>query len=298
MLRYTYQISDEVRAVLLRSTAEGEVIRLPEGKMPGDLYKKVNKVLEAAGGKWGRGQKGHVFVGKDATTVLNQLTTGEEVTDEVKTNKVRRNAFYTPDPLAVEIVAEADVKDQYVLEPSAGGGALVRAALAAGAKQVDAIELDPEAARALTAAGVRTHCADFLTCKPLAPIDRFPRIIMNPPFTRKTDAKHVKHAYQYWLQPGGVLVAVVLDDGNERKDLTESKDFHSVKVVKRYGEKAFLDKDTQCRTLVLRITSSVSKKAPEHPRGSRMPAWSGSSRTDANPGPPMRKTTTTRRRGQ
>ena len=36
----------------------------------------------------------------------------------------------------------------------------------------------------------------------------FDRIVMNPPFSRDQDARHVNHAFSF-LKPGGKLVAIV-----------------------------------------------------------------------------------------
>lgn len=52
--------------------------------------------------------------------------------------------FYpTPQPLIEEMLQEADIQGKTVLEPSAGNGDIVKALLAAGARQVIACENDP-----------------------------------------------------------------------------------------------------------------------------------------------------------
>ena len=92
-----------------------------------------------------------------------------------------------------------------VLEPSAGEGAIVGALVVRGCA-VDCVELNTTRAATLKDWGARTvQAADFLAVPPRPVYDR---VIMNPPFTRGADAKHVLHALRF-VKPGGVLVSVM-----------------------------------------------------------------------------------------
>jgi len=119
-------------------------------------------------------------------------------------------ATYTPDWLARDMVALADVRGQSVLEPSAGRGALVQAAQVADADFITAIELNSDNFVELSKlARDDTFCfrRDFLLHKPDSlRSDGFDRVIMNPPLKDPTD--HVLHAMKF-VAPGGRLVALL-----------------------------------------------------------------------------------------
>ena len=95
-----------------------------------------------------------------------------------------------------------------VLEPSAGTGAIAWACAAAGA-HVDCYEIQQGNAFALAMNAPRdlrrTQVADFLEVEP-SPL--YERVVMNPPFMKQADIKHVLHALKF-LKPGGLLVAVM-----------------------------------------------------------------------------------------
>lgn len=77
----------------------------------------------------------------------------------------------------------------------------------------------------------------FLTLPPSLPSDanfgfggaaaRYDRIIMNPPFSNGLDAKHVTHAFEKFLAPGGRLVAVC-SAGAEFRTSTEYSIFRDL----------------------------------------------------------------------
>lgn len=95
-----------------------------------------------------------------------------------------------------------------VLEPSAGLGAIAYACAEAGA-EVDCYEIQQGNAFHLAMDAPhdlgRTKVADFLTVPPEPVYDR---VVMNPPFLKQADIKHVMHAHQF-LKPGGLLVSVM-----------------------------------------------------------------------------------------
>lgn len=124
--------------------------------------------------------------------------------------KVEFQQFYTPMDLAQRVIGAANIEpDMTVLEPSAGLGALAKAAWASHGK-VTSVEIDRKSCEKL-AANVHVDgfgpviCADFLQQDPSPTYDR---VVMNPPFTRDQDIAHVRHAAQF-LKPGGRLVAIM-----------------------------------------------------------------------------------------
>jgi predicted RNA methylase len=120
--------------------------------------------------------------------------------------------FFTPPDLARRAAKLADLRaGMRVLEPSAGHGALVLAARAEADVQVDAIELYPGSAvvmKSIDLGGGRLWGeVDFLAASP-GDIGRFDRVLMNPPFAKMADARHVLHAVNF-LDEGGHLVAIM-----------------------------------------------------------------------------------------
>ena len=107
------------------------------------------------------------------------------------------------------------------LEPSAGLGRLYHA-LRAVAPQLPAVLVDSAAAcccelyRATEGdADAILYAGDFMAKSP-DQLGRFSAIMMNPPFQRGTDVRHVMHARNF-LSPGGRLVAVVADGRKQRE---------------------------------------------------------------------------------
>lgn len=133
-----------------------------------------------------------------------------------KSEKAARQAYYTPEDLAARVIEAAKVsKYLRLLEPSAGEGALVRAALRAGVERVTAIEADPAAAELLRKLSERgreherfqldVQERDFLLTKP-EPI--YDSVVMNPPFAQALEVEHVLHAWKF-VAPGGRLVSIM-----------------------------------------------------------------------------------------
>lgn len=236
-------LTPAVAEILARSTITANSLTLP-GQLDRKTYELVAKAIEAVGGKWNRKAKCHVFSGDPRDKLGLALQTGV-VIDEKK----QFQAFYTPPDLAERLVAMADVNNQLVLEPSAGNGALADACMAAGASKVDCIELNPECRDVLADKGHRVLLGDFLSMT----LRTYPRIVMNPPFTRDQDLAHVEHALRF-LEPGGILVAVMSPNTSRRRfeALIEGLDFN----IERVPAGAFKQAGTSIATLILVVRSA------------------------------------------
>jgi predicted RNA methylase len=218
-------IDEDVLGVISRCTASGRVLCLPPGQLERKLYERVNKVLEAEGGRWDRKAKGHVF-GCDAEEVLGRLCGGT-----YQDARCDLDIFETPAPVVARMMELAGVKrGMTVLEPSAGRGAIARELLKAGAVvwAIEVLHANFEALRALGEESIRdanvvgslvTHEADFMG--PQIGEDprawQFDRVVMNPPFSHGRDVDHVTKAAGM-LKPGGRLVAVMSAGIGFRKD--------------------------------------------------------------------------------
>jgi len=195
-------IKPEVLEVLQQGKLENNVFFLPPIQLDRNLYTEVNKVLKDSGGEWDKKLKGHVFQ-QDPSEML-----GLAVNEGVSVNqKNLYQEFFTPEEICREMAVEAGVLGKTVLEPSAGNGRIADICVAYGASKVTCVELQDFHCKTLESKGFKTICSDFLKCKP-EDLGMFDCVVMNPPFNKGLDIKHVKHALKF-LKPDGVLVSVV-----------------------------------------------------------------------------------------
>ncbi|KNC11551.1 restriction endonuclease subunit M [Pantoea sp. RIT-PI-b] len=247
------RVDNEVLNVLSACQCEGNNLILT-GQLDRNLYTRTNKVIEAAGGKWNRKAKAHVF-DIDAAERIEQII----LTGDVVVPKDDFEFFPTPPDVVRHVIHLADIGDgMKVLEPSAGQGAIAKAAHEAAADvMIDMYELMPANNDALHALNLRLSGigkpVDFLTIEP-API--YDRVVMNPPFGRQADIKHVTHALKF-LKPGGQLVSVMASSVTFRSNKLTS-DFRQL-IEERGGhiedlpEGAFKSSGTMVNTVIVVI---------------------------------------------
>lgn len=243
-------LSPIVSEILGRATITENRLVLPPERLDRKTYEAVNKALVAAGGKWSTKAQAHVFGGDPRPKLGLMLETGVAI-DEKK----KYQAFFTPADLAAQVADMADVEGHTVLEPSAGHGSIADACLAAGAECVECIELNPESAAKLRMKEYPTTEGDFLSLAP----KQYTRIVMNPPFTKDQDVKHVAHALCF-LAPGGVLVAIMLANTARPRfaALVEGLD-HDIEDV---PAGAFKESGTLIATIILRVRSANNANEP------------------------------------
>lgn len=197
------RIDPAVLEVLVECNGDGPLVRLPPRRLDPKLYKKVDEVLRALGGKWVGGKtQAHRFEDDPSAVLEVAVATGTYV-------KPQDLGFFPTQPAEVERVLEqaAIEPGMTVLEPSAGVGAFAirMAELTGGQAHVTACELLPGNARKLREAGFENVIeGDFLAMEP-EPI--YDRVVMNPPFNGGVDVDHVMHAARF-LKPDGRLVAI------------------------------------------------------------------------------------------
>lgn len=193
-----------LRGASVLGSEEAPVLVLNAPSLPRDVYAAVDKVLRALGGRWDRKVGGHVFSRPLEGPLAEALASGRAV-------DVARSAdqFFTPSALSDKLADLASVQaGQTVLEPSAGAGALVDAALSRGAI-VTAVEQDPRLVDRLRAkyqsGAVDVLHGDFAAWGAPA---QFDVVLMNPPFSSGQDMAHVARAFTF-LRPGGILAAIM-----------------------------------------------------------------------------------------
>lgn len=231
-------IPDDVMDVLRRSTITGNVLVLPPGRLDRTMYVSVNKIIEAAGGKWNKKHQGHVFE-SDPKEVLGLAIESGKVLNHKQTYQF----FPTPKQVVFKMLILADIQPGHrILEPSAGTGAILNE-LPGDTCRV-AVEIDPKMADKLHVFGT-VKCGDFLSMD--GELGKFDRIVMNPPFTGGQDIKHIKHARQF-LNPGGRLVTICS---------TSARSLEYVKSIATHVEGieagAFKESGTSIRTVMALI---------------------------------------------
>ena len=174
--------------------------------------------------------------------------------------------FPTPPDLARRMVELAEIlPGERVLEPSAGTGAILSA--------LDLSQFTEDPAHELVAVELNVNLAnqleknfpianvtnlDFLELQPHQ-IGRFNTILMNPPFAKGADIKHIRHAMQFLL-PGGRLVAICANgprQNEQLKPLAESWE--------DLPEGTFADQGTNVNTALLVIQGEAIEDATEAP---------------------------------
>lgn len=195
------QIDTETLAILDQLSVLNDSVAIVT-QLDRKLYTKVNKVLEACGGKWDRRRKAHVFP-EDPREVLDQVI----LTGEYRREKQELGVFYTPEAIARKAVAACgNVAGQFWLEPQAGMGGLAKPLRAAGAN-VTCADILSKHTEELDAQGFQTWTCDFLETDPTTVLD-FDGVLMNPPFGKQADAEHFLHARKF-VRPGGLVVAIM-----------------------------------------------------------------------------------------
>jgi predicted RNA methylase len=246
------RIADDVLAALSTVECDGNALRLV-GTLDRKLYLRVNDVLEAAGGKWNRKSKAHIFEGSAAEAIDAVIVAGEITTK--KTLQQQFGYFPTPAPLAEQLVDLAEVEaGMDCLEPSAGRGAIAGPLRARGCRLL-CVEVLPDNAAALREFAVTLE-ADFLTLDP-ADYVQFDRVVMNPPFAMQADIKHVMHARQF-LRPGGILVSVMsagvmFREDNRARTFREWIAFRGGSITP-LPEQSFKESGTGVNTVVVKVT--------------------------------------------
>lgn len=182
---------------ILRSmefSADGLLGKLTCGQLDRKMYEKVNKALDAMGGKWNKKSGGHLFQTDPRPSVEGLLENG--------VIEVKRDGFFeTPKAVVERMLELVPINGRHIiLEPSAGMGAIANE-LPAEKGLIVCVEKNEDRAGRLEDMGFETYCCDFLEWQPSY---KFELIYMNPPFEELQDIDHVKHAYELLVDYGSM----------------------------------------------------------------------------------------------
>jgi len=243
------KIKEEVLAVLNESRLENNVLFLPPTQLERKLYHDTNKVLECLGGKWDRKIKGHKF-DADVEELLNEAINFGEVVD----HKKELQFFETPIKIIDRMIKLAEINpNDTVLEPSAGNGAIVKKLLDI-TKKVSVIEIaDRKELLKLLDSYIN---ADFLLVPSL---ERFDKVVMNPPFSNQQDIDHILHAYKA-LKSSGILVSVISEsaffrNNNKSIQFREWLTENNAEIIDLESG-AFKESGTMVKTKIIKVIKS------------------------------------------
>lgn len=191
-------------------------------------YNKIKFCIERIGGHWRERVKGFAFTYDPSENLIeNSMWTQVQHTERKKW--VHDRQFYpTPSEVAKRVIELADIKSGMdVLEPSAGRGNLADM-IGLPRREITAVEIDEDNFRALKRKGYDLIHSSFEEAAHYFRMGgtSFDRVVMNPPFSGKLDAKYVagdfEHADQIGLahimlaydllKPGGILVAIASEN--------------------------------------------------------------------------------------
>ena len=213
-------LSGEALEALRGAVADHNSISLPI-VVDRKVYIEIDRALSriAGGGRWDRKARAHVY-NQDPRDALEELTGSAVVPRPVATRDKELSYWATPPALAKELIHGLDLAPgTWVLEPSAGDGAVVRAlAEAYPHTRITAVEPDHGRRLVLRRSGPDSMHVQEQTFEDYAEFAstagiRWQAVVMNPPFTlpgrRYAWAEHLALAWDL-LAPGGQLRASVV----------------------------------------------------------------------------------------
>lgn len=230
-----------------------------------DLYKEVDKILKAFGGRWKSGKNAGTEFKIDPSAGI------AAVLEHGRMPLKNPAAFFpTPDSIIDDMIREANLfaADGFsLLEPSAGHGAIARRARAeCPGLDIQCVELLTYNQEKLAEEGFDVWPGDFLDYHP---DKKFFWILMNPPFSSPANSQlyidHIYHAYSLLDKPNGTLLSVVPLGWKFRSD-KKSQAFY--RFVADRGEvwenppDAFKESGTSIQTLTIKLTADPWRQKP------------------------------------
>ena len=244
------KIEQNILEILQNSITKENQLFL-QGTLDRKDYVKVNKVLEAAGGQWNKKFKSHVFT-TNAEERLEQIL----LTGEVEIPKDEFDYFPTPEIVVEKMIEKADPKPgMKMLEPEAGQGAIAIPFKKLGC-EVTCYELSEKNFNILKDLGLNVFQKDFLQVEPE---EIFDLVVMNPPFSKQQDIKHVLHAYKF-LKPNGKLVSVMCSNilWRDNKLTNEFRKFVQENgEIEKLPDQSFKSSGTLVGTVVVTLKKGI-----------------------------------------
>lgn len=179
------------------------------------------------GGHWSEAHKSFVFIKEVSTKIIqeaiqkanNQIPLSKE---QIEREKLQ--SYFTPLNIATKMQQLAHISDNdIVLDPSAGTGNLVNG-LKVPKENIFLVEPNSEFCKFLRKSGyvnVIQSTFEEALCKKVLP-NNISKILMNPPFSKQSDLKHILLAYRL-LNKGGTLVSIIGKNSLWERDINNQK---------------------------------------------------------------------------
>jgi protein-L-isoaspartate O-methyltransferase len=142
---------------------------------------------------------------------VSGIATSEDLRKQAEREEIKRmkipGFFPTPPAICTMMVERAELGWGYrVLEPSAGIGSLADAiAKVTGPGAIDCVEINRQLREIVAEKYATIGQEDFLKLQPDGVL--YDAVVMNPPFEKRQDQEHIRHAWDF-LKEGGILVAL------------------------------------------------------------------------------------------
>ena len=179
------------------------------------------------GGHWSEAHKSFVFIKEVSIETIkeniqkanNQIPLSKE---QIEREKLQ--AYFTPLEISKKMQQSAHICDNdIVLDPSAGTGNLVNG-LNIPKENIFLVEPNPEFCEFLRRNGyvnvIQSTFEDALDKRVLP--NNISKILMNPPFSKQSDLKHILLAYEL-LNKGGTLVSIIGKNSLLERDINNQK---------------------------------------------------------------------------
>lgn len=169
----------------------------------GEAYKKISEFLKTFNLERTKYKKRVAYKNNGEFTIEQVVEIGKKLKGVSLSEKF--DFYPTPKELVEKVQNYADIQDtDIILEPSAGTGALLEGL---NSDNCYCVELNPVLCEILNTKGfskVKNSSTEEIKLKEGKEFDK---ILMNPPFSKRLDAKHIVQVFEY-LKKGGTLVAV------------------------------------------------------------------------------------------
>ena len=209
-------------------------------------YTSINEVLETIGLKWNRKEKAHIFDGEMLEEAIQDIIESGEC-ETLKETIKKFQFFPTPREVAEYLVELAELKEtDTVIEPSAWEWHIAECIKM---PLLTTVELDFSKCEILVKKWFTPINCDFLQFK----WEWWDKIIMNPPFSKSQDVKHILHAYNM-LEKWWILVSVASSSITTRSGSLYDELRSLNPEIIQLPEWSFKESGTMVNTVIVKLT--------------------------------------------
>jgi 16S rRNA G966 N2-methylase RsmD len=200
-------------------TLSNGIIKLPGIQLDRKVYMEVKKSFEAIGAKWKGGKTQGFVIDEDKVELF------ERIKDDPDYN-YRKDTKFFETPLVicdliqdeiVNIYGYDQLRNERILEPSAGRGALIDVVFQIDKEaKIDYCELDgynQKVIKDIASNNLNFLCDDFML---LDENNKYDLIVANPPFDHGSAQKHLLKMVNH-LTPNGTVICVMPAGWNQGK---------------------------------------------------------------------------------